>query len=230
MVRILILGSSARAADAAHALMQSNAKVRIYWSRAVAADDVSCVASMRDGLDWADAVVDMTHAFDSDLRDMARAIAPDLPSLRYARPLWTAQQGDTWATVQSLGQAVGLLPAGARVFAATGRESAEILAHHDAPVFLRQLQHHDDATSGQVQYVFGAGPFDVPAEVALFQRLKIDILLARNVGGAGSYPKITAARQIGLPVVMVQPDLSAVKETTTDIATVLSWAEGIACG
>ncbi|MEO0633045.1 MAG: precorrin-6A/cobalt-precorrin-6A reductase [Pseudomonadota bacterium] len=227
MVRLLILGGSGRTAAAAETLTHAGADVQVYWSRSARAVDWSGAATVRAGLSEANGIVDATHAFDVELRTVARTIAPDLPMTRYARPLWAAQHGDNWQFASTLGEAVGLLPENARVFAATGRESGEILGHHDGPVFLRQLRRHDNPALGQLQYVFGAGPFSLEAEVALFEELAIDVLLARNVGGAGSYPKIAAARKLGLPVVMVQPDLTAINHTAPDEAALRAWAMGL---
>ncbi|MEL7093351.1 MAG: precorrin-6A/cobalt-precorrin-6A reductase [Pseudomonadota bacterium] len=230
MGRVLILGGSGRTASAADALTRVGIEVQVYWSRAASTDHLSCAAHLRQGLCWANGMVDTTHVFDAELRTVAHTIAPDLPTVRYARPLWKAEPRYNWKLARSLGEAVGLLPKGARVFAATGRESAEILGHHDGPVFLRQLQRHDDPAPGQLQYVFGAGPFAEKEEAALFQELEIDVLLARNVGGAASYPKIAAARHLGLPVVMVQPDLSDATDTANDETALLAWAQAFVCG
>jgi len=51
--------------------------------------------------------------------------------------------------------------------------------------------------------IFDRGPFDEPAETALLMNEKIDVLVSKNSGGAATYAKITAARKLGIPVVMI---------------------------
>lgn len=230
MARILIIGGSKHTHVATEALARADlpgVSVSVYWSRGGRSGTALVAPDLRRALAGADAIVDTTHAFDSDLQDLARALAPDMPGLRFARPLWTAQAGDHWHDTASLGGAVALLGPGARVFAATGRDSAEILGHHDGRVFLRQLQRHDDAAPPNVTFVFGEGPFDPAGEVDLFANLRIDTVLARNIGGAGSYPKIEAAQRLGLPVVMIAPRPSPFGQAVHAPDALVAWVGGL---
>lgn len=149
------------------------------------------------------AILDVTHAFDRATRH--RWVKSGVPYARVARPLWQPEQGDQWTSVDTIEEAVAVLPPGARVFAATGQDSGPALAAHDGPVVLRQLSVHDYPAPPNCTYVFGAGPFDVAGEVVLMRELAIDVVLARNVGGPDSYPKLAAARTLGLPAVLLRP-------------------------
>ncbi|MBN9540299.1 MAG: precorrin-6A/cobalt-precorrin-6A reductase, partial [Alphaproteobacteria bacterium] len=54
------------------------------------------------------------------------------------------------------------------------------------------------------------GPFDVAAETALMRDERIDVVVSKNAGGEATYAKITAARALGLPVIMIaRPDKPA---------------------
>jgi len=46
----------------------------------------------------------------------------------------------------------------------------------------------------------------VAEEKALLQRHRITHILCRNSGGSGAYAKIEAARELGLPVIMIRQD------------------------
>ena len=227
MTRVLVLGGSALTDGVAQALTRAGHPVSVYWSRAPLSDAVPGVASLRRGLATADLLVDTTHPFDDPLRDMARALAPALPSVRVARPAWQPTVQDQWIQRRTLAEAVAALPAGARVFAASGRDSAEVLAHHDGPVFLRQLHRHDDPAPPGCTYVFGDGPFGVEDEAALFRKLKIDALLARNMGGARGFPKLAAARTLGLPVILIAPPQTGIAVHVPDADALLAWMEGL---
>jgi precorrin-6A/cobalt-precorrin-6A reductase len=48
------------------------------------------------------------------------------------------------------------------------------------------------------------GPFDVDGEVELLRTEDIDTIVTKNSGGSATVAKLTAARQLDLPVVMVE--------------------------
>lgn len=223
MVHVLLLGGSGKTAPTAHALQVAAHRLDVYWSRAPMAPDLPVAAALRGGLTAADAVIDCTHPFDETLRRIARGLAPDLPWARAGRPLWSPEPGDRWHNVADVADVVTALPAHARVFAATGRDSAEVLAHHDGPVYLRQLQRHADAAPSGCTFIFGDGPFDVAGEAALLQELSIDVVVARNTGGAAAFPKVAAARVLGLPVIMLTPPDLADRPVLDTHAAVLDW-------
>ncbi|WP_147105759.1 precorrin-6A/cobalt-precorrin-6A reductase [Tateyamaria sp. syn59] len=226
MARLLILGGSAMTEPVLAALTVAGHDVSVYWSRAPETGAAPRISNMRDGLSGAEAVVDTTHPFDDTVRRIAMRLAPDLPRVCVRRPSWTASAGDRWQHVRTLADAVAALPARARVFAASGRDSAEVLTHHDGPVFLRQLQRHDHLPPDGCMYVFGAGPFDVDDEIALFRDLQIDVVLARNIGGTSSFPKIAAARALDMPVVLIDPPDSGFEQQVADVDALLTW---VAC-
>lgn len=164
------------------------------------------MCAMRQDVSEAVAIVDVSHAFDEATRAAVVARAPGLPYARVRRAPWVPAPTDRWTQTDTLAEAVAALPARARVFAATGRGSLPALARHDGPVFLRQLTRHDlPMPLPEGAFVFGTAPFSVADEVTLLRGLEIDVVLARNIGGAGSFPKLAAARKLGLPVVLLRP-------------------------
>ncbi|GGX61641.1 precorrin-6A reductase [Tateyamaria omphalii] len=225
MKRVLVLGGSAVTEPAVRALQAAGHEVQVYWSRAPMVADLPCSATLRAGVQSAEAIVDATHPFDETLRAISARLSPDVPRVRVGRGAWVPDAEDQWQQVDTLAQAVAALPSGARVFAASGRDSAEVLVHHDGPVFLRQLHRHDDPAPEGCTYVFGDGPFDAAQEAALFKELKIDVVLARNTGGKRAFPKIAAARLLGLPVVLIaQPGTGAVT-LMSDTGALLAWVD-----
>ncbi|WP_299042292.1 precorrin-6A/cobalt-precorrin-6A reductase [uncultured Tateyamaria sp.] len=223
MTRVLVLGGSALTDDVGHALKSAGHDVSVYWSRGPMSAVLPMATTLRAGLDGAGLLVDTTHPFDDTLRGLALAFAADVPRVRVGRPAWTPAPQDRWTEVEDLAQAVAALPSGARVFAASGRDSAEVLAHHDGPVYLRQLHHHDDVPPVGCTFVFGDGPFDVESEITLFQNLEIDALLARNMGGVRGFPKLAAARTLGLPVVLISPPETGFEIHVPDAGALLDW-------
>ncbi len=197
---ILVLAGARETAGALQAL--AGHRVCVLW-----ADESTPVPVEEEVVQYAPdnvrAILDVTHAFDTQTR--RRWVKPGLPYARVARALWEPEPGDQWTTVSTIEQAVAALPSGTRVFAATGQGSGPVLANHDGPIFVRQLSTHDLPAPPNCTYVFGAGPFDVEGEVEVLRELSIDVVIARNVGGPDSYPKLAAARALGLPVVLLRP-------------------------
>src|SRR6185437_7799844 len=54
------------------------------------------------------------------------------------------------------------------------------------------------------ELVLGRGPFTLAEERHLLQRHAIDVLVCKASGGAATYAKLIAARELSLPVVMVR--------------------------
>ncbi len=52
---------------------------------------------------------------------------------------------------------------------------------------------------------------------------RIDIVVARNAGGDSASAKIEAARELGLPVVMVRRPFIPAREKVESVAEVLRW-------
>lgn len=215
---IAVLGGVRETAAIVHALPHPCC---VLWGDEAEATDLPVPVVAHVPLDT-HAVLDATHPFDTT----TRATLPlALPYVRFQRPLWTPEAGDTWTEVADIDAAISALPKGARVLAATGYPSMLMLARHDGPVFLRQLRARGSASPpDNCRLLHGPGPFDVDEEVALFQRLSIEAVLARNVGGPDSFPKIAAARHLGLPVVLLRPPPVPPGRVLQSIDAVAAWA------
>jgi precorrin-6A/cobalt-precorrin-6A reductase len=51
--------------------------------------------------------------------------------------------------------------------------------------------------------IVARGPFDVAGDTALLRDHRIDLVVAKNAGGAGAVAKITAAKVLQIPILMV---------------------------
>ncbi|WP_430783671.1 cobalt-precorrin-6A reductase [Actinoplanes sp. G11-F43] len=151
------------------------------------------------------AVVDATHPFAAVIsRNAAEACAATgVPLLVLRRPGWTAGPGDEWHRVASLPEAAALLPRlGRRVFLTTGRQGLAVFAGVDGCWFLsRSVEPPSGAVPRNLTVLLGRGPFTVEGERELIAGHRIDVLVTKDSGGSAA--KLTAARELGVPVLMV---------------------------
>ncbi|MBE0414896.1 precorrin-6A/cobalt-precorrin-6A reductase, partial [Yoonia sp.] len=59
--------------------------------------------------------------------------------------------------------------------------------------------------------------------VALFRRLGVDVLIVKNAGGVASRTKLTAARQLGIPVLMIARPPVGDWPVVSTVAEALDW-------
>ncbi|MET9696647.1 cobalt-precorrin-6A reductase [Streptomyces sp. NPDC006529] len=154
-----------------------------------------------------DAVVDATHPFAERMSFNAAAAcaATGTPLLALRRPAWTPAPGDDWHHVPTLAAAAAALPAlGRRAFLTTGRTGLAAFAHLDATWFLvRSVDAPTAPLPRQTEVLLDRGPFSLEGERALIREHRIDVLVTKASGGSATAPKLTAAREAGIPVLVV---------------------------
>jgi len=173
-----------------------------------------------------DAVVDATHPFAATMTGhaVAASVRAGVPLLVLRRPGWTPQPGDVWHRVADLGGAATLLPAlGGRVFLTTGRQSIAAFAAVDTCWFLaRSVEAPAPPLPKRLDVLLDRGPFSLDGERALLAAHRIDVLVTKDSGG--STAKLDAARERGLPVVLVdRPPLPPGADVVPTVAAALAW-------
>ena len=155
-----------------------------------------------------EAVIDATHPYADQISSNAVAACAQLaiPLASILRPAWQPQPGDKWLAVANAEAAADALgPKPRRVFLSLGRLELGAFASRPHHHYIARTV---DPPGGivlppDIRLIFDRGPFDEPAETALLVREKIDVLVSKNSGGAATYAKIEAARNLGIPVVMI---------------------------
>ncbi|MFC8227699.1 cobalt-precorrin-6A reductase [Streptomyces sp. NPDC057287] len=154
-----------------------------------------------------DAVIDATHPFAETISFNAAsaAAAVHVPLLALRRPGWVPVEGDRWHAADSLAGAAELLPAlGSRVFLTTGRMGLAAFAALDELWFLmRSVDAPEPPYPARTEVLLDRGPFTLEGERELVRRHGIDVLVTKDSGGDATAPKLTAAREAGIPVVVV---------------------------
>ncbi|MFJ1809247.1 MULTISPECIES: cobalt-precorrin-6A reductase [unclassified Streptomyces] len=155
-----------------------------------------------------DAIVDATHPFAGTMSAHAAkaAATAGVPLLALHRPGWTPVAGDLWHEAGSLAEAAELLPSlGRRVFLTTGRLGLAAFAALDDLWFLvRSVDAPEAPVPSRTEVLLDRGPFTLDGERELLRRHRIDVVVTKDSGGAATAPKLTAAREARLPVVVVR--------------------------
>jgi precorrin-6A/cobalt-precorrin-6A reductase len=173
-------------------------------------------------------VVDATHPFAAEMsRHAVEACATtNTPLIALERAPWTRTPGDHWIDVPDIDAAVAALPdTPARVFLAIGRQ-------HVGP-FAAKPQHgytlrFVDAVDGALplpnaKVIVSLGPFTLEGDRELMASRRINVLVARNSGGNGARAKIDAARELGIPVIMITRPVLPERPRATSVEAVMAW-------
>jgi len=165
------------------------------------------------------AVVDATHPFAATIsRSAADAAATTgVPILALRRPGWTRRPGDDWRRQPSLAAAAAALAAGRteRVFLTIGRTELAPFAGLDRHWFLiRSIEAPQPPLPARHELLLARGPFTVADEIALMREHRIEVLVTKDSGGPLTEAKLAAARELKVPVLLVErppaPDVPAV--------------------
>jgi precorrin-6A/cobalt-precorrin-6A reductase len=154
-------------------------------------------------------VIDATHPFASQMSHNAIAACEqaNVPLIALTRPAWSKGAGDNWRRVPDIAAAAAALGGGAQtVMLAVGRMHLDAFAGQPQHRYVLRLVDAPDA--GTIPFpnatvIVDQGPFTVENDRALMVDHGVDLIVSKNAGGTGAQAKITAARDLGIPVVMI---------------------------
>jgi precorrin-6A/cobalt-precorrin-6A reductase len=175
-----------------------------------------------------DAVVDATHPFAERMSWSAFEACTRTATklLRLERPPFRRDPAIEWREVASLDEAAALLPqAGRRVFLTTGRQGlAAFIQVSDAFFLVRCVDAPDPAAlPPDHELLLDRGPFTLDGELALVDRHALDVLVTKDSGGDMTRAKLDAARERGLPVIVVARPPRPASTTVQTVEEALAW-------
>jgi len=175
-----------------------------------------------------DAVVDATHPFAERMSWSAfhACAATGTKLVRLERPPFARDPAVDWREADSLDEAAALLPAaGRRVFLTTGRQGLAAFAPIAGAFFLiRCVEAPDPALLPPDRtVVLDRGPFTLAGELALIDRHALDVLVTKDSGGEMTQAKLGAARERGLPVIVVARPSRPAAQTVQTVDEALAW-------
>ncbi|MFJ5989181.1 cobalt-precorrin-6A reductase [Lentzea sp. NPDC092896] len=168
------------------------------------------------------AVVDATHPFARQITSNAfeACARVGVPFLILRRPGFAP--GDGWHWVDSVADAARDLP-GARVFLTTGRQDLAEFAACPQWFLARMVEPPEPPMPHRIEVLLSRGPFTVDGELELMRSREIDVLVTKDSGGEMTSAKLEAARQLGVPVVIVRRPPLPPAETVADVDAAVSW-------
>ncbi|MBB4286071.1 cobalt-precorrin-6A reductase [Roseospira goensis] len=178
------------------------------------------------------AVIDATHPFASRMGWNAATACADsgVPLLRLERPKWQPGPGDAWTLVGDWDGAVeALRETGARrVLLAVGRqEVAPFAVLSDVWMLIRSVQAPEPMPPfARAEVRLARGPFSLADETALLRDRAIDTIVCKNSGGATD-AKLTAARALGVRVVMRDRPRRPETATVPTVVAAAEWLDGL---
>lgn len=151
-------------------------------------------------------IIDATHPFAETMTDHAWRAAQiaNINYIRFERPMWQQQAGDRWQIVHSLDEAVDAIPENSRCFLAIGRQHlSPFLSRKDVYFVARMVDLPDDLIPEKNIEIMLAKPGSLEEECKFLNDDDFDTMVCRNSGGSASYQKLKAAREVHLPVIMI---------------------------
>ncbi|RLJ59856.1 precorrin-6A/cobalt-precorrin-6A reductase [Litoreibacter meonggei] len=240
-MNILLLAGTSEARDLAQALVARGHAVTASLAGATRAPrNLGCDTRIggfggEQGFrDWlashpVDLVIDATHPFATRISERTARICDDeqIVNLQVLREPWSPSGEDNWVFIDHPNQAPDIIAAGSTVFLATGRQTLEQFEGLSSCYLIcRQIDPPDGPFPFENgKFLVGRPPFSIEDEVQLFTELGVDWLVVKNAGGQMSRSKLDAARQMRMPVLMINRMPPPDGPMVTTVEAALEWLD-----
>ena len=240
MTRVLLLGGTSEASGIALALAEAAVSAMFSYAGRTAMPMTQPLPTRVGGFGGVDGlirylnteqithVIDATHPFAAQMsRHAVLACAKtQTPLIAYERLPWVAEAGDDWRHVPDVEAAVAALPeAAARVFLAIGKQTLAPFAARPQHFYLLRLVDTPKAALPllKVETLLARGPFTIEGDLALLRAHRITHVVAKNAGGDGARAKLVAARELSVPVILIERPHMPERHIARNVDEVMCW-------
>jgi precorrin-6A/cobalt-precorrin-6A reductase len=179
-------------------------------------------------------LIDATHPFATEISAAAHRACEQANVLRLVlrRPPWRRHPLDRWIEADNVAAAAAIVDeTGRRVWLTVGASEVAAFSTATAVHYLVRLVDppRQPLPLRSYEVIVGRGPFSVAEEHINIQRHAIDVLVCKASGGGATEAKIIAARERGLPVIMVRRPPPEPGEWVDTVEEALDWLAGSHC-
>jgi precorrin-6A/cobalt-precorrin-6A reductase len=173
-------------------------------------------------------LVDATHPFATRISAAAHLACDQakIPRLVLRRRPWQRHPMDRWIDVDGAAAAAAIVGRiGRRAWLTVGASDLPAFAGVSAVHFLVRLvdQPRQPLPLRSYDVITGRGPFCLAEERQHIERRGIDVLVCKASGGTATEAKIIAAREHGLPVIMLRRPPPEPGEWVDTVEAALDW-------
>ncbi len=179
-----------------------------------------------------DRLIDATHPFAAEISRAARVAAEraGVRRLLLLRPRWPRHPLDRWIELDSAEAAASLVgKIGRCALLTVGAGSAAAFAGAEDVRFVVRLidPPRRELPLRKHQIVYGRGPFSLQEERLLLRQYGVDVLVCKASGGSATEAKLIAAREAGIPVIMVRRPPPEPGDAVETVGAALDWLAGL---
>ena len=240
MKNILILGGTTEARQLGSMLKANKLKATISFSGVIPNITEQSIPKICGGFGGAKGLaeylskknithlVDATHPFSTNISENAiiAAKSTGVHFVALERKQWSEELGDKWMKVKDFDGAKQIITGQfQRVFLAIGRKEIGHFSEYTQHFYLLRVIDSSPVNFGppKSQIIIDKGPFTFENDKKLLLKYNITKIITKNSGGVGARAKIDAARDLQIPIVMIErPEIHS-RKAIHDTELVFDW-------
>ena len=175
-------------------------------------------------------VIDASHPFSPkiSLNTLNACKSNNTPIIRYTRKPWFKRKGDNWIKVKNFDESTDYLKGNAKnVFLAIGKKNLQTYKKHPQHCYLLRVINKINIKNffpNQKCIAFNS-TLTIEEEINILKRYKIELVVSKNSGGDLAYKKIIAARELKIPVIIIDRPKDLKLEKVYTFESVLKWLD-----